>query len=201
MRNPVVSVCVPTYNGGAFLAQTLQSIAAQTFEDYEVVIVDDHSTDDSIAWPAVRGLDPRVKLFCFPNGPDRRARNVIAVSSMRVEWIKFFSGRRDGAGLPPLCSMQRAMAAVSRSRGTTTISSRSGRRNPGFYEKLATLRSVLPGTYAARRYLRSGARALEHELPGTDEHELHPPPMFRAVRCFQLRDRDVPRLGMLDPDG
>jgi glycosyltransferase involved in cell wall biosynthesis len=34
MRNPVVSVCVPTYNGGAFLPQTLQSIAAQTFEDY-----------------------------------------------------------------------------------------------------------------------------------------------------------------------
>ena len=35
MSNPVVSVCVPTYNGGAFLALTLKSIAAQTFEDYE----------------------------------------------------------------------------------------------------------------------------------------------------------------------
>jgi hypothetical protein len=49
MSNPVVSVCLPTYNGGAFLALTLKSIAAQTFEDYEVIIVDDQSTDDSVA--------------------------------------------------------------------------------------------------------------------------------------------------------
>ncbi len=40
-----VSVCIPTYNRKAYLGQTLESIRAQTYQDYEIVIVDDGSTD------------------------------------------------------------------------------------------------------------------------------------------------------------
>ena len=36
---PTISVCIPTYNGAAFLADTLASVAAQTFADFEVLIV------------------------------------------------------------------------------------------------------------------------------------------------------------------
>lgn len=46
---PKVSLCVPTYNGGKFLRECLASIQAQTLADFEVVIVDDDSTDDSLA--------------------------------------------------------------------------------------------------------------------------------------------------------
>ena len=46
---PLVSVCIPTYNGAAFLEQTLASVAAQTFEEFEVLIVDDGSSDETIA--------------------------------------------------------------------------------------------------------------------------------------------------------
>ena len=42
---PVVSICIPTYNRKDFLKETLQSVFAQTYKDYEVVIVDDGSTD------------------------------------------------------------------------------------------------------------------------------------------------------------
>jgi glycosyltransferase involved in cell wall biosynthesis len=48
-KAPLVSVCVPTYNGAAYLKECLASIQAQTFGDFEVVITDDASGDETIA--------------------------------------------------------------------------------------------------------------------------------------------------------
>jgi glycosyltransferase involved in cell wall biosynthesis len=48
-RVPKVSVCVPSYNHSRYLSATLDSILAQTFQDFEIVIVDDGSTDGSLA--------------------------------------------------------------------------------------------------------------------------------------------------------
>jgi glycosyltransferase involved in cell wall biosynthesis len=45
---PLVSVIVPNYNHGQYLHQRLQSIYAQTYENIEVILLDDNSTDDSI---------------------------------------------------------------------------------------------------------------------------------------------------------
>ncbi len=42
---PIVSVVIPCYNHGAYLPETLASVAEQTFDDYEVIIVNDGSTD------------------------------------------------------------------------------------------------------------------------------------------------------------
>ena len=42
---PKVSICIPTYNRKNYLKETLESVFAQTYKDYEVVIVDDGSTD------------------------------------------------------------------------------------------------------------------------------------------------------------
>ncbi len=46
---PLVSALVPTYNGAAFIERTLASLAAQTWENLEVIIADDCSTDDTLA--------------------------------------------------------------------------------------------------------------------------------------------------------
>ena len=43
--NPKVSICIPTYNRKDYLKETLDSIFAQTYKDYEVVVIDDGSTD------------------------------------------------------------------------------------------------------------------------------------------------------------
>ncbi|TWJ19371.1 glycosyltransferase family 2 protein [Geobacter argillaceus] len=47
MKSPLVSVIIPTYNRAALLQEALQSIVGQTFADYEVLIVDDGSTDST----------------------------------------------------------------------------------------------------------------------------------------------------------
>jgi glycosyltransferase involved in cell wall biosynthesis len=59
---PLVSVCIPSYNSEEFIATTLQSILSQTFGDFELVIVDDKSTDATI--PTIQGFnDPRIRLI------------------------------------------------------------------------------------------------------------------------------------------
>lgn len=87
---PKVSVCVPVYNGARYLRECLESILSQSYQDLEVLIVDDGSTDDSLAISSEYSKrDPRVRLL-------RNSKNLGLVGnwnhSVRLaqgEWIKF----------------------------------------------------------------------------------------------------------------
>ena len=57
---PTLSVCIPIYNGAAYLQEALDSVLAQDFDDFELLIVDDGSTDQSAAIIA-RCQDPRLR--------------------------------------------------------------------------------------------------------------------------------------------
>jgi glycosyltransferase involved in cell wall biosynthesis len=48
-EKPLISVCVPVYNGGTYLEACLESILAQTLDDYEIIVVDDGSGDNSVS--------------------------------------------------------------------------------------------------------------------------------------------------------
>lgn len=56
-----VSVCIPSHNLGFCIAETIQSVLNQTFDDFELLIEDDGSSDDSVAVIAAFN-DPRIKL-------------------------------------------------------------------------------------------------------------------------------------------
>ena len=71
---PEVSIVVPAHNAGRTLAQTLASVIAQTVVDYEVIVVDDGSTDDT-AQVAGQAQDSRVTVVSTANGGVARARN------------------------------------------------------------------------------------------------------------------------------
>src|SRR5215213_1469759 len=59
---PTLSVTVLNYNYGAYLPACLDSILGQTFRDFELIIIDDCSTDNSLAVIEPYLADPRVRL-------------------------------------------------------------------------------------------------------------------------------------------
>src|SRR5436190_1570422 len=70
---PQVSVIVPAFNAGRTISAALASVFAQTYRDFEVIVVDDGSTDDTAARIAEWG--DRVLYVRQPNGGPARARN------------------------------------------------------------------------------------------------------------------------------
>lgn len=66
---PEVSIVVPTHNREMLLPETLNSVLAQTFQDWECVIVDDHSTDNSAAVAnSFAEIDSRFRVVHLPDG-------------------------------------------------------------------------------------------------------------------------------------
>jgi glycosyltransferase involved in cell wall biosynthesis len=59
---PTVSVIVPSYNHARFLHRRVQSILQQTFQDFELILLDDGSTDESGTILSEYASDPRVRL-------------------------------------------------------------------------------------------------------------------------------------------
>jgi glycosyltransferase involved in cell wall biosynthesis len=73
-QRPTVSIVVPCYNGGRFLDALMASLARQTFRDFEVVLVDDGSTDDGTR-PKLAGLPDSVRVIRQENRGPSAARN------------------------------------------------------------------------------------------------------------------------------
>ena len=83
-----VSVVIPAYNASRTLAQTLRSICAQTYEQLDVIVVDDGSTDGTAAVAASFG-DPRVRVITQANAGHAAARNtgIAAATSRYVAFL------------------------------------------------------------------------------------------------------------------
>lgn len=69
---PKVSVVTPTYNYGRFLRESIQSVLDQTFRDWELIVVDDGSTDDSAE--VVASLRTRASSTCIRKTKGYRRR-------------------------------------------------------------------------------------------------------------------------------
>src|SRR5246127_2931841 len=62
MDMPTVSVVVPNYNHARFLPERIESILRQSYQDFELILLDDCSSDDSRAILSQYADDPRVRL-------------------------------------------------------------------------------------------------------------------------------------------
>jgi glycosyltransferase involved in cell wall biosynthesis len=73
-KNPFFSVVIPLYNKAKFIEDTLKSVIGQTFEEFEIIIVDDGSTDTSLAIVS-KIDDPRIIIMQQSNHGVSHARN------------------------------------------------------------------------------------------------------------------------------
>jgi len=87
---PRVSIIVPAYNTLATLPETIDSLTAQTFEDLEILVVDDGSPDAVAEWVAAHP-DPRVRLVRQENRGLAGARNG-GIAAARGDFLGFCDG-------------------------------------------------------------------------------------------------------------
>ena len=78
-RPPLVSVIIPTYNRWPMIAEAVQSVLAQTFDAFELIVVDDGSADNTPR--LLSSCDSRLKIFSKPHAGVAAARNAgVAIS-------------------------------------------------------------------------------------------------------------------------
>ena len=83
----MISIIIPLYNKQTSILKTINSILLQDYGDYEIVVVDDGSTDDSVS--VVENLhSERIKLYQKENGGPSSARNY-GVKKAEGDWILF----------------------------------------------------------------------------------------------------------------
>ena len=92
MDSPIISVIVPVYNVEQYLPHCIDSILTQTFTDFEVLLIDDGSTDNSgRICDEYAKKDNRIRVFHKENGGVSSARNV-GLDNAEGEFLGFVDG-------------------------------------------------------------------------------------------------------------
>ena len=90
MIKGLVSVITPTYNCGRFIAETIESIQAQTYENWEMCIVDDCSTDDTKAVvESYMEKDSRIKYYCLTENSGAAVARTKSMELAQGEFMAF----------------------------------------------------------------------------------------------------------------
>ncbi|MEH2035521.1 glycosyltransferase family 2 protein [Nostoc sp.] len=85
--SPQISVIIPTYNADRTILETIASVQQQTFSDFELIVINDGSTDRTLEL-LNSVADPRIKIFSYSNGGLPVARNR-GISQANGEFISF----------------------------------------------------------------------------------------------------------------
>ena len=107
---PVVSVIVAAYNASRTVGETIRSVLAQTRQDFEIVVIDDGSTDDTASILAHWTTDPRIRLHRQENAGPAAARNA-GIALARGDYVSMLDS--DDLWLP--CYLERMVQALQES--------------------------------------------------------------------------------------
>ncbi len=109
-RDPAISVVVPAFNRETTLSATLDALQAQTFADWEAIVVDDGSADGTAALAeSYAARDARIRVQRQANGGVSRARNA-GIALARAPWL-FFLDADDWVVAPAFALLLAAAAA------------------------------------------------------------------------------------------
>lgn len=180
---PRVSVVIPAYNAGPYLAETLSSVSASSYVDYETIVIDDGSSDDTAA--IADGFHPKVRLIRQSNRGMSASRNA-GIEASDSEFIALLDS--DDLWHPEKLSLQIATLDAMPDYGLchSNFSSWNGRQaifeeNPNaeldaalsgwIYPKMVLTNFVLPSAALFRRSLWNKQGAFLCEDHQTDDWE------------------------------
>jgi glycosyltransferase involved in cell wall biosynthesis len=177
-----VSVVVPAYNNAEYIAATIDSILAQTFRDFELIVAD-HSSTDSTLEILRRYDDPRITLLTTPAGGGAERNWNRASMAAKGEYLKLVCG--DDILYPE--SLERQVAVMDASPAVTMVASPrdviDARGTPVVRDRgLAGLSGVVDGRVAIRRAV----------LRGTN--------IFGEPACVLIRRRTLEQVGWWDAE-
>jgi glycosyltransferase involved in cell wall biosynthesis len=178
--NPIVSVIIPTFNRSAMVREAVESVISQTCGEFELIVVDDGSTDDTVA--ALEPYSARLRLVRQENRGVSAARNSGAAVA-RGELLAFLDS--DDLWLPEKLAVQLSYlrtfpeAAVCH---TEELWIRSGRRvNPRKKHAKAEGRAfvrllreslISPSSVILRRSVFDEAGGFDESLPACEDYAL-----------------------------
>jgi len=180
LKSPAISVIIPTYNRAGLLARAVDSVLNQTFQDFELIVVDDGSTDRTAE--VLAGYQDRLILLSKPHRGVSAARNQ-GLTSARGEWIAFLDS--DDYWLPEKLAVQvdfflhHPQALICQ---TEEIWYRNGRRvNPGkrhvkpsgdIFQMSLELCLVSPSAVMIKKDLFSKVGEFDETLPACEDYDL-----------------------------
>ncbi len=180
-KTPLVSVVIPTYNRAGLLTEAVESVIAQTFQDWELIVVDDGSTD-STKERIARFDDTRIRYLGQDNRGVSHARNRGAEMA-RGAWIAFL----DSDDLWKPRKLQRQMERLQANSNyrlchTDEIWFRDGRRlnqkkihrkrGGWIYEDCLRLCVVSPSSILLTRSVWERFGGFDEKFPVCEDYEL-----------------------------
>lgn len=89
-QNPLVSIVIPVYNGANYMREAIDSALSQTYENIEVLVVNDGSTDNGATEKIALSYGSRIRYFYKENGGVSSALN-LGIREMRGEYFSWLS--------------------------------------------------------------------------------------------------------------
>ena len=90
MDFPLISIVIPVYNGSNYLAEAIDSALAQTYPNFEIIVVNDGSNDDGATAAVARRYGDKIRYYEKENGGSSSAINY-GISKMYGEWFSWLS--------------------------------------------------------------------------------------------------------------
>lgn len=177
---PLVSVIIPTYNRGWILKEAVDSVLAQDFDSFELIVVDDGSSDDTPQILAAYG--DRLRVIRQPNRGVSAARNR-GIAAAGGEFIALLDS--DDLWLPPKLARQMQFfqktpaAAICQTqeiwirKGTRVNPKKRHRKFSGLiFERSLQLCLVSPSAVMIRKSLLEEVGGFDEDLPACEDYDL-----------------------------
>lgn len=165
--SPLVSVCIPCYNGEAFLSRTVESVLNQSLRDLEVVVVDDASSDGTVALMQ-RFDDSRIKLYRNERNLGMGANWNKAVSISLGKYVKLLC-EDDLLGPECLARQVAALENAANSQAVLTLCNRTVIDAAGrvlLKRRMPFPPGLVPGGELIRRSIRWGTNLIGEPATG-----------------------------------